>query len=320
MLFMSLSRPLERRMTSRPCILLVDYRPQSILSTGRMLESAGYDVRVAGDGVEALRVYDESRPDLVLILEAMLPKKHGFQVCREIKNASAGKVPVIIASAVHRGARYRLEATREHGCDEYIERPVPEEQFLSSVQKFLPASAGAADTSGESEIDARLERLFEQSVEPADLLDPPALGERATQFASLPDPAHAAEEEWERLASAVPARSDTPEETLPSLEAELSQVFGSLDRNRRGAGAERLMDRAGAHEPGGSSSVSSGVQRTILFLSAGIATVLVVVLAMLLMQSAGPVSDAAASSPAPAKRAPAQSSEKPSASPGVGRR
>src|SRR5262245_6945258 len=107
MLFLSSPSPLEHGMASRPCILLVDYRPQSILRTGRALETAGYEVRIASDGSEALRVYDELRPDLVLILEAMLPKKHGFQVCREIKNASGGKVPVIVASAVHRGSRYR---------------------------------------------------------------------------------------------------------------------------------------------------------------------------------------------------------------------
>src|SRR5262249_34917581 len=143
--------------------------PQSIVRTGSVLEKAGYEVRVASDGAEAVRIFGELRPDLVLILEAMLPKKHGFQVCREIKTASGGKVPVIIASAVHRGSRYRLEATREHGCDEYIERPVPEEHFLVTVQRFVsPSSAPRPDASGETpmagetEIDERLARLFEQ--------------------------------------------------------------------------------------------------------------------------------------------------------------
>jgi len=133
-------------MPSRPRILLVDYQPQNLVRVRQLLEESGLDVRVANDGISALGVFQQIRPDLVLILEAMIPRKHGFEVCKEIKRTSQGKVPVIVASTVYKGSRYRREAMHDNGCDEYIERPCPDEQFLSAVLRLL-ARAGSSGLS-----------------------------------------------------------------------------------------------------------------------------------------------------------------------------
>ncbi|PYT09247.1 MAG: hypothetical protein DMF49_02825 [Acidobacteria bacterium] len=133
-------------MPSRPRILLVDYQPQNLVRVRKLLEESGLDVRVANDGISALEVFQQIRPDLVLILEAMIPRKHGFEVCKEIKRTSQGKVPVIVASTVYKGSRYRREAMHDNGCDEYIERPCPDEQFLSAVLRLL-ARAGSSGLS-----------------------------------------------------------------------------------------------------------------------------------------------------------------------------
>src|SRR5262245_38906778 len=128
--------PWERLMRLRRRILLVDYQPQSLARARKLLEGAGFEVSVASDGVEALDVYEQLHPDLVLILEAMIPKKHGFEVSRQIKKRSQGRIPVILASAVHKGSRARMEALRDNSCDEFIERPIPDEQILSSVRRL----------------------------------------------------------------------------------------------------------------------------------------------------------------------------------------
>jgi len=55
-------------MPSRPRILLVDYQPQNLVRVRKLLEESGLDVRVANDGISALEVFQQIRPDLVLIL------------------------------------------------------------------------------------------------------------------------------------------------------------------------------------------------------------------------------------------------------------
>ena len=65
-------------------ILLIDYDPASISKTATPLTKAGYSVEVAKDGLSGLAAFERMKPALVLV-EAMLPRKHGFEVCQEIK-------------------------------------------------------------------------------------------------------------------------------------------------------------------------------------------------------------------------------------------
>ena len=65
-------------------ILLVDYEPRSIQQIQGCLLGAGFHVEIVNDGLAALKKFQELKPSMVL-LEAMLPKKHGFEVCQEMK-------------------------------------------------------------------------------------------------------------------------------------------------------------------------------------------------------------------------------------------
>ena len=71
---------------SNPTVLLIDYEPASIEQMKGPLLAAGYNVEVVFDGLAGLKAFKEMKPDLVLI-EAMIPKKHGFEVCQEIKKS-----------------------------------------------------------------------------------------------------------------------------------------------------------------------------------------------------------------------------------------
>lgn len=126
-------------------VLIVDYDPRSIDSLRALINGQGHEVVVAKDGLTAIKLFDQHRPDLV-ILEAMIPKKHGFEVCQEIKSRPDGKdVPVIIMTAVYRGRKYRTQAFHMYHCDEYLEKPVPDERLLGSVRDLLQGKSSRSD-------------------------------------------------------------------------------------------------------------------------------------------------------------------------------
>jgi response regulator RpfG family c-di-GMP phosphodiesterase len=124
-------------MSSRT-ILLIDYDPGSIENAVGPLTEAGFRVEVANDGVSGLEAFERLQPDLVLI-EPMVPKKHGFEVCQEIKESPQGQsVPVLITTGFYRGRKHRLEATQYYGCDEYLEKPVSAQDLVSVCSRLVP--------------------------------------------------------------------------------------------------------------------------------------------------------------------------------------
>ena len=118
-------------------VLIIDYEPRGIKQLSDPLESAGYDIRVAKDGIAGIKAFDAEKPDLVLI-EAMLPKRHGFEVCQELKRTDHGRrTPVVIVTSVYKGRKYRTQAFHQYGCDEYLEKPVALELLLETVERLL---------------------------------------------------------------------------------------------------------------------------------------------------------------------------------------
>lgn len=88
------------------------------------LEKVGMEVWEAADGIEAIRRLRKSLPD-ALILDAMLPGIHGFDICYRIKHAEATRqLPVIMISAVYRGWRYANDVRRLYGADHFLEKPL----------------------------------------------------------------------------------------------------------------------------------------------------------------------------------------------------
>ena len=118
-------------------ILLIDYDPRSIRRVMDTLVGAGYRVEVARNGEAGIEAFEQIRPDLTLV-EAMLPKLHGFEVCRRLKQTAHGKgSPVLIITAVYKGRRYRHEARHQYGCDGYLEKPISDGDLVGAVHSFL---------------------------------------------------------------------------------------------------------------------------------------------------------------------------------------
>src|SRR5580765_5769803 len=125
-------------------ILLIDYEPRSIERFREPLVGAGYGIEIATDGVSGIEAFHRLSPDMVLV-EAMIPKRHGFEVCQELKRTPHGKrTPVLITTGVYKGRKYRTQALHIYGCEEYIEKPIAPEQLLAVVGKFFAGNAAAA--------------------------------------------------------------------------------------------------------------------------------------------------------------------------------
>ena len=131
---MSLCLGRERDVMSNT-VLVVEDEPNIVLSLQFIMRQAGYTVRVATDGEQALRAVAEYVPDLVL-LDIMLPKRDGFAVCEEIRNNPACKnVKIIMLSAKSR------EADRDRalklGADEFMTKPFSTRVLGELAKKLL---------------------------------------------------------------------------------------------------------------------------------------------------------------------------------------
>lgn len=117
-------------------ILIVDYDTKSIESLSKLFEAYEIEVMTAMDGVEAYEKFKADEPDLVL-LEAMLPRLHGFDLAQKIYQDTRGRVPVIIVTAVYKGQQYRNEALRTFGVSDYFEKPYDQDKLVNRVLSLI---------------------------------------------------------------------------------------------------------------------------------------------------------------------------------------
>ena len=97
-----------------------------------------YKIKIikASDGQMAYDMYQSEKPDLVL-LEAMLPKLHGFDLTQKIYNETKGAVPVVIVTGLYKGRQYKNEALRSFGASDYFEKPFDKDRLVGSVMNLL---------------------------------------------------------------------------------------------------------------------------------------------------------------------------------------
>jgi DNA-binding response OmpR family regulator len=123
-------------------ILLVDDDPDILDALSLILESRGYQVVTASDGINGLASLRAEKPDL-MILDLLMPKMDGFAVCKELQDprwAKFSNMPILVLSSVREDAcrrRYELETSLEMDVDDYIEKPVSPEALLKRVEKLI---------------------------------------------------------------------------------------------------------------------------------------------------------------------------------------
>jgi DNA-binding response OmpR family regulator len=122
-------------------VLIVDDEPNIVRSLQFLMTKAGYDVRVARDGEQALDEIAKAPPDLVL-LDAMMPKRDGFDVCQTIRaNPRWSGVRVIMLTA--KGRDIEREKGMAMGADDYITKPFSTKEVVAQVEKVLGPAEGS---------------------------------------------------------------------------------------------------------------------------------------------------------------------------------
>ena len=116
-------------------ILLVDDNQQNLELMLAYLETLPCRLSTARDGVEAIEAIQRERPDLVL-LDVMMPKVSGFEVCRKVKSDPATRdMVVIMVTALHELGDH--ERAVESGTDDFLTKPVNKLELLTRVKSLL---------------------------------------------------------------------------------------------------------------------------------------------------------------------------------------
>jgi two-component system, OmpR family, alkaline phosphatase synthesis response regulator PhoP len=119
----------------RKRILVVDDEIYIVHILEFSLTMEGYSVLTASDGEEALRIIEQERPDLV-VLDIMMPKLDGYEVCRRLRQDDQFRtLPVILLSA--KGRPVDREAGLQAGADDYITKPFSPRRLLEKMRELL---------------------------------------------------------------------------------------------------------------------------------------------------------------------------------------
>lgn len=223
-----------RGQTLSSTVLIVEVEARRAEAFKRPLTEAGFNVIVAGEGLQALEAFQRARPDLVLI-EAALPAPQGLELCRVLKETPEGlATPIVIAAEAHRGKSFR-HLVLEYGCDEYLETPVPDERLIDCCRRLIAAKQQSDDLT---------------SLAPgAGFLDSEMMEEALDQFDSLIGDGR----EGQRPMAAGSPPSSAREETHPPSSSNKSQSFlatlEELDRLADGLEQPESVERTRAAAP-----------------------------------------------------------------------
>ena len=129
-----------------PKVLVVEDEKSFVEALKVGLDREGFDVKVAEDGLMALELFRTFKPDLIL-LDVMLPKISGLDVCKEIRTES--KVPIIMVTA--KGEEIDTVVGLEVGADDYVTKPYRLREVVARMRSLLRRSNWSDETAAVSE-------------------------------------------------------------------------------------------------------------------------------------------------------------------------
>lgn len=147
---------------TNPKVLVVDDEDDIRKLLVRVLTQKGYEVIEAAKGIEALQLVRDKTPDVIL-LDAMLPEVHGFEICRRIKGSQRyGHIPIIMVSAIYRGWRVAEDLKTSYGVEAFLEKPFKIQDVVGHVENALAGrgSQPANDDALSREAQAILEQAM----------------------------------------------------------------------------------------------------------------------------------------------------------------
>jgi TonB family protein len=125
-------------------ILIVDFDAESLIALSNLVYEEGFQAETATDGLAAYEKFRSGRFDLV-ILEPMLPKLHGFELCKRIVNDPERKVPVIIVTAIYREPQCKHDALTVNGAAAFFTKPYNRDELRSKMLQLLVEGRDTAE-------------------------------------------------------------------------------------------------------------------------------------------------------------------------------
>lgn len=127
-------------MSEKKKILLVDDDPDFVEAVRVIVESGGYQVKVAYDGKEGLEAVEEEKPDLI-VLDVMMPVMNGHEACARLKgNKETANIPIILLTAVAdrvTTSTYTHRDMLESEAEDYMPKPVEPAELLELIKSWL---------------------------------------------------------------------------------------------------------------------------------------------------------------------------------------
>lgn len=144
----------------RACILVVEDEPAIRRMEKDALAQRGYEVVDAAGGNEAFRLIKVREPDLIL-LDAMLPDVHGFDVCKKLKTSARYQhIPIVMVTAVYKGWRMAADLKESYGVTAVIEKPFDLHNLVRVVERAL--AGRSTDRPDAEKISAEAQRLYRE--------------------------------------------------------------------------------------------------------------------------------------------------------------
>lgn len=175
-------------MAEKQRILIVDDDENIAELISLYLMKECYETYIVNDGEEALKIFPEFKPNLIL-LDLMLPGIDGYQVCRELRSTS--QVPIIMLSA--KGEIFDKVLGLELGADDYVVKPFDAKEVVARVKAVLRRTQGKNDNAEESKKVVTYDKLeinianYELKVNGVQIDTPPKELELIYHFASNPN-------------------------------------------------------------------------------------------------------------------------------------
>jgi CheY-like chemotaxis protein len=152
----------EPRSTGKTVVLVVDDDVQTRDLVARALREAGHDVVTADNGRQALRMIKQRPPDLLLV-SALLPEVHGFEIAQRLRNSQRyGGLPIVMIGAMHRGWRWADDQRESCGVEHYLEHPLQPDAIQRAVAQAIIDKPRTQEPSGE--ISARAQQALEEGM------------------------------------------------------------------------------------------------------------------------------------------------------------
>jgi DNA-binding response OmpR family regulator len=115
-------------------VLIVDDEPNIVTSLQFLMKKSGFETSVARDGDAALAEVERFRPDL-LLLDAMMPKRDGFEVCQQLRTAGWTDLKIVMLTA--KGLDTEVAKGYAVGADAYVTKPFSTRELVDLVTKLL---------------------------------------------------------------------------------------------------------------------------------------------------------------------------------------